>query len=98
MEEAEAIMVRGAAGMSAAAGYNWYRTDDIFLKHFGKFAEKYGIENIFYGLYHPFESREERWGYIVILIKFVYDSEAGQPYLDLLHLLQDKNYFVLNEE
>ena len=38
IQEAEAIVVGGAAGMSAAAGYNWYQTDENFLKHFGKFA------------------------------------------------------------
>src|SRR5699024_8778826 len=94
IEEAEAVVVGGAAGMSAAAGYNWYQTDEIFLKYFGKFADKYGIENIFYGFYYRFETREERWAYIATLITFVYDTEAGQTYLDLKQLLQDKNYFV----
>lgn len=95
IEEADAIVVGGAAGMSAAAGYNWYQTDETFLKHFGKFADQYGIENIFYGFYYRFSTREERWAYIATLIKFVYDTEAGQPYLDLLQLLQDKNYFIV---
>ena len=95
IEEADAVVVGGAAGMSAAAGYNWYQTDETFLKYFGKFADKYGIESIFYGFYHRFETREERWAYIATLNKFVYDAEAGKPYLDLLQLLQDKNYFVL---
>lgn len=95
IEEAEAVVVGGAAGMSAAAGYNWYQTDETFLKYFGEFADKYGIESIFYGFYHRFETREERWAYIATLNKFVYDAEAGKPYLDLLQLLQDKNYFVL---
>ena len=95
IEEAEAVVVGGAAGMSAAAGYNWYQTDETFLKYFGEFADKYGIESIFYGFYHRFETREERWAYIATLNKFVYDAEAGKPYLDLLQLLQNKNYFVL---
>ncbi|MGK9184748.1 hypothetical protein KXS12_21140 [Priestia filamentosa] len=95
IEAAEAIVVGGAAGMSAASGYNWYQTDENFLKYFGNFADMYGIENIFYGFYYRFITREERWAYIATLIKFVYDAEAGQPYLDLLQLLQDKNYFVL---
>lgn len=94
IQDAEAIVVGGAAGMSAAAGYNWYRTDETFLKYFGEFADHYGIENIFYGFYYRFTTREERWAYIATLIKFVYDAEAGQPYLDLWQLLQDKNYFV----
>lgn len=95
IEEAEAVVVGGAAGMSAAAGYNWYQTDEIFMKYFGRFADKYGIKSIFYGFYYRFETREERWAYITTLIKFVYDSDAGQPYLDLFQLLQDKNYFTI---
>ncbi|GIP43426.1 hypothetical protein J45TS6_18850 [Paenibacillus sp. J45TS6] len=94
-KEAEAVVVGGAAGMSAAAGYNWYQTDDIFIKYFGEFANKYDIKSIFYGFYHRFQTREERWAYIATLIKFVYDSDAGQPYLDLLQLLQDKDYFTV---
>lgn len=32
IQEAEAIIVGGAAGMSAASGYNWYRDDANFRK------------------------------------------------------------------
>ena len=95
IKEADAIVVGGAAGMSAAAGYNWYQTDENFLKYFGKFAETYNIENIFYGFYYRFSTREERWAYIATLIKFIYDAEPGQPYLDLLQLLQEKDYHIL---
>lgn len=95
MEEADAVIIGGAAGMSAASGYNWYETDETFLKYFGKFAEKHGIKSTFFGFYHPFETKEERWAYIAALIKFVYDMEAGQTYLDLKQLLKDKAYFVL---
>src|SRR5690625_3513078 len=73
IEEADAVVVGGAAGMSAA-GYNWYQTDETFLKYSGKFADKYGVESIFYGLYHRFESREGGWAYIATLNKFVYDA------------------------
>lgn len=95
IEEADAIVVGGAAGMSAAAGYNWYSTDENFLKYFGKFAEKYNIGSIFNGFYYNFSTREERWAYIATLIKFVNDSKTGQPYLDLLQLIQDKDYFIV---
>lgn len=95
IEEADAILVGGAAGMSTAAGFNWYRTDETFLNHFGKFAEKYNIESIFYGFYYRFITREERWAYIATLIKFVYDSKVGQTYLDLLQLIQEKDYFII---
>ncbi|MDN4494413.1 hypothetical protein [Ureibacillus aquaedulcis] len=95
IEEADAIIIGGAAGMSAAAGYNWYQTDETFLKYFGKFAEKYEIENIFYGFYYRFPTKEERWAYIATLIRFVYDSKIGQTYLDLLQLIQEKDYFIV---
>jgi NAD-dependent SIR2 family protein deacetylase len=95
IKEADAIVVGGAAGMSAAAGYNWYQTDENFLRYFGKFAETYNIENIFYGFYYRFSTREERWAYIATVIKFIYDAEPGQPYLDLLQLLQEKDYHIL---
>ena len=95
IEEADAIVVGGAAGMSAAAGYNWYRTDETFLKYFGTFAEKYNIESIFYGFYYRFSTREERWAYIATLIKFVNETKAGQTYLDLFQLLQEKDYFIV---
>ena len=95
IEEAEAIVVGGAAGMSEAGGYSAYQTDENFLKYFGEFADKYGIKNIFDGFYYPFPSREERWAFLATDIKFVYDAEAGRPYLDLVQLLQSKNYFIV---
>lgn len=95
IQEAEAIVVGGAAGMSEAAGYSFYQTDEYFLKHFGKFTDKYGINNIFNGFYYGFSTREERWAYIATLNKLIYDTEAGRPYLDLLQLLQDKDYFIV---
>ncbi|WP_160035914.1 NAD-dependent protein deacetylase [Paenibacillus sp. An7] len=96
MEEADAIVVGGAAGMSEAAGYSYYETGELFNKHFGEFAKKYGIKNLFYGFYHPFPTKEERWAYLATLYqKGIYDLEAGQPYLDLEKLLEGKNYFIV---
>jgi NAD-dependent SIR2 family protein deacetylase len=95
VQEAEAVVVGGATGMSVASGYNWYGTDETFLKHFAKFTEQYGIESIFYGFYYPFSTSEERWAYNATLIKFVYEAKIGQTYLDLRKLLKEKNYFVV---
>jgi NAD-dependent SIR2 family protein deacetylase len=42
IEEADAIVVGGAAGMSEAIGHtSFYHTDENFLKRFGEFEEKY---------------------------------------------------------
>ncbi|KOR87062.1 hypothetical protein AM233_25800, partial [Bacillus sp. FJAT-22058] len=77
IQEADAIVVGGAAGMSEAIGHSFYHTDENFLKHFGKFANKYGIKNLFEGFYYRFPTREERWAYLATEIKFIYDAEAG---------------------
>ncbi|MFP3846268.1 SIR2 family NAD-dependent protein deacylase [Priestia filamentosa] len=95
IQEAEVIVVGGAAGMSAAAGYNWYRDDAMFRKYFNAFAEKYGIDSIFGGFYYKFRTEEERWAYLATLINFVASVPIGQPYKDLDNLLQGKNYFIL---
>ncbi len=95
IEEAEAIVVGGAAGMSASAGYNWYKDDANFRKYFNAFAEKYGIDSIFGGFYYRFQTEEERWAYLATLINFVAEVPIGHPYKDLNQILIDKNYFIL---
>lgn len=95
IQEADAIVVGGASGMSAAAGYNWYRDDEMFRKYFNTFAEEYGIDSIFEGFYYKFRTEEERWAYLATLINFVADVPVGQPYKDLYKILDGKNYFIL---
>ncbi|UOY90001.1 hypothetical protein [Bacillus glycinifermentans] len=95
IQEAEVIVVGGAAGMSAAAGYNWYRDDAMFRKYFNVFAEEYGIDSIFGGFYYRFRTEEERWAYLATLITFVAEVPIGQPYKDLYKILRGKNYFIL---
>ncbi|MCM3109753.1 deacetylase SIR2 [Lederbergia lenta] len=95
IEEADAIVVGGAAGMSAAGGYNWYLDDENFREHFNVFAEKYGIDSIFGGFYYKFRTEEERWAYLATLINFVTEVPIGQPYKDLYEIIKDKNYYIL---
>ena len=95
VEEAEAIVVGGAAGMSEASGFSAYQTDDNFLKYFNKFHSKYGFKNIFDGFYYPYPTREERWAFLATDLKYIYDTKPGDPYLHLAQLLQGKNYFIV---
>lgn len=96
IQEAEAIVVGGAAGMSEAIGHiSFYHADEMFLKHFGKFADKYGIQNLFMGYHYPYPTPEERWAFLATEMKLIHDAEAGGPYLDLLELIRDKNYFIV---
>ena len=95
IEEAEVIVVGGAAGMSEAAGYNWYSNDEAFRKRFKNFVDKYNIDCMFNGFYYRFPTREERWGYLATLGNFIHTCEVGQPYLDLFKLLEGKDYFIV---
>lgn len=54
IDEAEAIVVGGAAGMSASSGFKFYYQDDaVFRKIAGGLADKYGFRNLFDGFYNP---------------------------------------------
>ena len=53
IEEADAIVVGGASGMSAASGFMFYYQDDeVFRQLAGSLREKYGFRNMFDGFYN----------------------------------------------
>lgn len=96
INEADAILIGAASGMSSAAGHTfYYQNDDTFKRVFGKFAEKYGFDNAFEGFYYRYRTPEERWAFIATLVKLIYESGEGQPYRDLATLMEGKNYHVL---
>lgn len=94
LQDADAVLIGAGAGLSAAAGLTY--SGERFQKHFADFAEKYGILDMYSGGFYPFPSPEEHWAWWSrhILVNR-YDVPAGKPYLDLLRLVQDKDYFVL---
>lgn len=48
ISEADAILVGGASGLSAAGGGDFYYSDTpSFYQAFGRFAKKYGVKNAF---------------------------------------------------
>ena len=96
IREAEAIVVGGASGMSAAAGYrHYYEHDEEFVEWFGAFEEKYGFTNSFNGFYHRYPSSAHRWAYIATFMKCILSEPVGKPYLDLAEILKNKNYYIL---
>ena len=94
LQEADAVLIGAGAGLSAAAGLTY--SGERFQKHFADFAAKYGICDMYSGGFYPFPSPEEYWAWWSRHI-FVnrYDVPAGKPYLDLLRLVQGRDYFVL---
>lgn len=96
IQEADAIVVGAASGMSAAAGYrHYYEHDKDFVTYLGDFEKKYGYRNSFDGFYYRYSSSEERWAFLAKYLCMILDAKTGQPYYDLFEILKNKNYYVL---
>lgn len=91
---ADAVLVGAGAGLSTAAGFSYAgkRFDD----NFADFRDAYGITDMYSGGFYPFPDQESLWAWwsrSILLNR--YDCPVGKPYLDLLHLLRGREYFVL---
>lgn len=96
IDKADAIVVGGAAGMSAASGFKFYYQDDeVFRWIAGGLADKYGFHNSFDGFYNPDVTRGEWWAMLIRMIKYIYECETGVTYTDLAELLQNRNYYIV---
>lgn len=96
IQEAGAIVVGAASGMSAAAGFrHYYEHDNDFADNLGEFERKYGYRNSFDGFYYRYHTSEERWAFLARNLCMILDAETGQPYYDLHDILKDKNYYIL---
>ncbi|AXQ78039.1 Sir2 silent information regulator family NAD-dependent deacetylase [Streptococcus chenjunshii] len=94
LQEAEAVLVGIGAGMSESAGLTY--SGERFTRYFSDFKEKYGISDMYSGGFYPFASQEEYWAWWSRHIYYNrFAADAGEPYLNLLELLRDKNYFIL---
>ncbi|WP_044470022.1 hypothetical protein [Mannheimia massilioguelmaensis] len=95
IQQAEAVVIGGASGMSTANGHDFYHNSDYFKKHFSEFQEKYGVTGCFKALYYAYPTSKERWAYLSKHATAMFDEPAGQTYLDLFELVKDKQYFVI---
>mgnify|MGYP001075189965 FL=1 len=96
INNAGAIVVGGAAGMSAASGFKFYYQDDnVFRKIAGGLADKYGFRSMFDGFYNPNLTDGERWALILRTIKYIYECQTGETYTELAEIIRDKNYYVV---
>ncbi|ACV21169.1 Uncharacterised protein [Slackia heliotrinireducens] len=96
VEQADCILVGAASGLSAAGGGDFYYEDnESYRAYFGKFAEKYGFQGAFAGMMHPWETAEERWGYLATFLNTTLSVPVRQPYVDLDAVIRDKEFFIL---
>lgn len=96
IESADAIVVGGASGMSAASGCKfYYADDDVYKKIAGGLREKYD-KHSFFDLYYDHRlTRGEFWAMLIRAVKHIRDCETGETYTDLAELLDGKNYYVV---
>ncbi|WP_414049096.1 NAD-dependent protein deacetylase [Macrococcus animalis] len=80
----------------AGGGPNWYENDEYYQKDFSHFEEKYKAGSLWNLYYNPmWKNRGAHWGYLVSLFEWVRNAEIMQPYLDLIALLQGKNFEIV---
>ena len=95
IEQADSIVVGGASGMSAASGFIfYYQEDDVFKSLAGSLAKKNTRHNMFDLFYDQRPSRGEQWALMLRTIKYVYECQTGETYIDLAKLLNGKNYYI----
>ncbi len=94
IKNADAIIIGAGAGMSASAGFTY--DGERFMKYFSDFHDKYGIDDMYSGGFYPFDTLEEYWAWWSRHIYVNrYDVSVGSPYIRLLDIVKDKDYFVL---
>src|SRR5699024_8997215 len=91
IEEADAVVVGIGALMLAASCFTY--VCDRFTKAFTDFIEKYHLLDMLQASLFEFEDLQEYWAFQsrFSLLNF-FDQPVGQAYIDLRHMLADKNY------
>ncbi len=96
IEEADAIVVGAASGLSAAAGFrHYYERDEDFIKNFSDFEDKYGYHCTFDGAYYPYMKDEQRWAFTARFLSMILNAPTGDTYFDLYKLIKDKPFHVI---
>ncbi len=91
---ADAVVIGAGAGLSASAGLTY--GGERFERLFPDYIAKYGFSDMYSAAFYPHKTLEEFWGYMSLHIYHNrYKQEINDIYHNLLHMVKDKNYFVL---
>lgn len=97
IDDSNAIIIGAGAGLSACAGFTY--NEQRFMKYFADFNARYGIKDMYFGGFYPFENECEYWSFWARKIYYnrYFDEIEGinNLYEILLNLVKDKKYFVL---
>lgn len=95
VREADCILVGGASGLSAAGGGDfYYENNDSYKKYFGKYAEKYGFNGAFDGMFRQWDDRGEFWGYLATFLNTTQSAPIRAPYHDLAAILEGRDFHI----
>lgn len=95
IDEADAIVVGAASGMSAASGFVfYYKEDDVFRSIAGGLAKKYDRHSMFDLFYDRRLTRGEHWAQMLRTVRYIYECYTGETYKELFELLDGKNYYI----
>lgn len=94
INEADYVLIGAGAGFSAAAGLEY--SGQRFDENFQDFIEKYRVTDMYSATFYPYETQEEKWAHWARHV-YVNRYSVGKTklYEQLLHLVKDKDYFVL---
>lgn len=91
---ADAVIVGAGSGLSTSAGFDY--AGERLQRYFGDFVQKYGMTDMYSGLFTKFESQEERWAY---WSRWAWVNRYHDLPKDTLVVLRDllfrKDFFVL---
>ena len=96
VQEADCILVGGASGLSAAGGGDfYYENNESYKKYFGKYAEKYGFNGAFDGMFRQWDDRGEFWGYLATFLNTTQSAPIRAPYHDLAAILEGRDFHIV---
>ena len=94
LKQVDAIVIGAGSGLSTAAGFTY--GGERFQKYFKDFEKIYAFHDMYSGVFYPYQTQEEYWGYFSRLI---YINRYMMPpvplYESLLEAVNGKDYFVL---
>jgi NAD-dependent SIR2 family protein deacetylase len=94
LDEADCLVIGAGAGLSASGGLEY--AGERFQENFADFIATYHFSDMYSATFYPYDSLEEYWAYMSRHINMNrYAAPIGKPYVDLLELVRDKDYFVI---
>ncbi|MFI3238715.1 MAG: Sir2 family NAD-dependent protein deacetylase [Lachnospiraceae bacterium] len=94
IENADAVVIGAGAGLSTSAGLSY--GEERFKRLLLNYMNQYGLTDMYSAAFYPYKTPEEFWGYMSCHIYHNrYEQEINDTYKNLLHLVKDKNYFVI---